>query len=78
MLEKQLGFGAFGSVFQATARGISGSKKDMTVAVKIARRDAEAIQMQALVDELKIMTYLGKHLNVIDILGACTKTITKG
>lgn len=36
--------------------------------------------MGALISELKIMVYLGKqnsHLNVVNLLGAVTKNITK-
>jgi hypothetical protein len=34
--------------------------------------------MDALISELKILIYLGSHLNVVNLLGACTKQITKG
>lgn len=33
--------------------------------------------MRALVSELKIMIHLGRHLNVVNLLGAVTKDITK-
>lgn len=33
--------------------------------------------MQALVKELKIMIHLGRHINVVNLLGAITKNITK-
>jgi hypothetical protein len=34
--------------------------------------------LEALVSELKIMIYLGAHLNVVNLLGACTKTLIRG
>ncbi|KZS19478.1 Uncharacterized protein APZ42_014075 [Daphnia magna] len=34
--------------------------------------------MDALIRELKILIYLGSHLNVVNLLGACTKDIAKG
>jgi hypothetical protein len=34
--------------------------------------------MDALISELKILIYLGSHMNVVNLLGACTKQITKG
>jgi hypothetical protein len=34
--------------------------------------------LEALVSELKIMIYLGAHLNVVNLLGACTKSIIRG
>jgi len=34
--------------------------------------------LEALVSELKILIYLGSHLNVVNLLGACTKQISRG
>lgn len=39
---------------------------------------ADASQMKALAQELKIMIHLGKHLNVVNLLGAVTKNIIDG
>jgi hypothetical protein len=33
--------------------------------------------LEALVSELKIMIYLGGHLNIVNLLGACTKTLVR-
>lgn len=33
--------------------------------------------MRALISELKIMSHLGQHLNVVNLLGAVTKDIAK-
>lgn len=33
--------------------------------------------MRALISELKIMVHLGRHLNVVNLLGAVTKNIAK-
>ncbi|XP_020711050.2 vascular endothelial growth factor receptor 1-like isoform X1 [Athalia rosae] len=74
-LGKQLGSGAFGVVMKAEARGICEEGEVTTVAVKMVRRSAEPAYMRALSSELKIMIHLGKHLNVVNLLGACTKTI---
>ncbi|XP_020711039.2 vascular endothelial growth factor receptor 1-like [Athalia rosae] len=72
---KQLGSGAFGVVMQAEAHGISYKEEVTTVAVKMIRRSADPSYMRALSSELKIMTYLGQHLNIVNLLGACTKNI---
>ncbi|XP_063986555.1 vascular endothelial growth factor receptor 1 isoform X2 [Diachasmimorpha longicaudata] len=74
---KQLGHGAFGVVMKAEARGIMEDEDTTTVAVKMVKRSAESIHIRALVSELKIMVHLGKHLNVVNLLGACTKNIAK-
>ena len=40
--------------------------------VKPTAKSKDAIV--ALVRELKILIYLGEHLNIVNLLGACTKT----
>ncbi|XP_057340700.1 vascular endothelial growth factor receptor 1-like isoform X2 [Microplitis mediator] len=74
---KQLGSGAFGVVMKAEAQGICESESNTTVAVKMVRRSTEPTYIRALASELKIMVHLGKHLNVVNLLGACTKNIAK-
>lgn len=76
-LGKQLGSGAFGVVMKAEADGIVEEGTATTVAVKMVRRSIEPTYIRALASELKIMVHLGKHLNVVNLLGACTKNITK-
>ncbi|KAK9888940.1 hypothetical protein WA026_001159 [Henosepilachna vigintioctopunctata] len=76
-LGKQLGAGAFGVVCKGQAKGIKPEEEITTVAVKMVKRNAEDSCMRALVSELKIMAHLGKHLNVLNLLGACTKNVTK-
>jgi hypothetical protein len=50
-----------------------------TVAVKMVKPTAKSKDaIVALVRELKILIYLGKHLNVVNLLGACTKTSVRG
>ena len=43
-----------------------------TVAVKMVKRDADITYVKALMAELKIMVHLGKHINIVNLLGACT------
>ena len=74
---KQLGSGAFGVVMKAEAHGIRENEIVTTVAVKMVRRTTEPTYVRALANELKIMAHLGKHLNVVNLLGACTKNIFK-
>ncbi|XP_046614588.1 vascular endothelial growth factor receptor 1-like isoform X1 [Neodiprion virginianus] len=74
-LGKQLGSGAFGVVMKAEAQGICAEGEVTTVAVKMVRRSADPSYMKALASELKIMAHLGQHLNVVNLLGACTKNI---
>lgn len=77
-LGKQLGAGAFGRVVKAEAEGIDGCEPMTTVAVKMVRSHGNMIGLKALMSELKIMIHMGSHLNVVNVLGACTKNVTKG
>ncbi|KAK6637652.1 hypothetical protein RUM44_008074 [Polyplax serrata] len=76
-LGKQLGSGAFGVVLKAEAYGIVEDEECTTVAVKMVKRQADSAYIRALASELKILAHLGKHLNVVNLLGACTKNIHK-
>lgn len=76
-LGKQLGAGAFGVVMKAEATGIVDGEETTMVAVKMVKRQADATYIKALASELKIMVHLGKHLNVVNLLGACTKNVAK-
>ncbi|XP_055305941.1 basement membrane-specific heparan sulfate proteoglycan core protein-like isoform X2 [Sitodiplosis mosellana] len=74
---KELGAGAFGVVKEATAQGIIPGEEETRVAVKMVKNIASNEVMRALLSELKIMVHLGRHLNVVNLLGAVTKDITK-
>lgn len=83
----EIGAGHFGRVVKAEAVGIRDScdetavvqrRKHKTVAVKMVRSQTNDAAMDALISELKILIYLGSHVNVVNLLGACTKQITKG
>ncbi|KAF2903028.1 hypothetical protein ILUMI_03160 [Ignelater luminosus] len=76
-LGKQLGAGAFGVVMKAEANGIVDGEETTMVAVKMVKRQADPTYIKALASELKIMVHLGKHLNVVNLLGACTKNVAK-
>ncbi|XP_044310047.1 vascular endothelial growth factor receptor 3 isoform X1 [Varanus komodoensis] len=72
-LGKVLGHGAFGKVMEASAFGINKSNSCETVAVKMLKEGATASEHKALMSELKILIHIGNHLNVVNLLGACTK-----
>ncbi|NP_001014829.3 vascular endothelial growth factor receptor 1 isoform X1 [Danio rerio] len=73
-LEKPLGRGAFGRVMQASAVGIGNSASCTTVAVKMLKDGATPSEHKALMTELKILNHIGHHINVVNLLGACTKS----
>jgi FMS-like tyrosine kinase 1 len=88
-LGRQLGSGAFGRVLRGEAsaplfgasidsdhRANESEPHSMTVvAVKMVKPAAELSQIRALMTELKILIHVGKHLNVVNLLGACTSNL---
>uniref|UniRef100_A0A673M5W0 receptor protein-tyrosine kinase n=1 Tax=Sinocyclocheilus rhinocerous TaxID=307959 RepID=A0A673M5W0_9TELE len=72
-LGEPLGRGAFGQVVEATAYGIEKATTCTTVAVKMLKEGATTSEYRALMSELKILIHIGHHLNVVNLLGACTK-----
>uniref|UniRef100_A0A8C9T7K4 receptor protein-tyrosine kinase n=1 Tax=Scleropages formosus TaxID=113540 RepID=A0A8C9T7K4_SCLFO len=71
-LGKVLGAGAFGKVVEATAYGLGKEGNAMRVAVKMLKPTARVDEKEALMSELKILSHLGHHENIVNLLGACT------
>ncbi|XP_072120648.1 macrophage colony-stimulating factor 1 receptor-like [Mobula birostris] len=71
-LGKVLGAGAFGKVVEATAFGLGQEHEATKVAVKMLKPSAHSTEKEALISELKILSHLGQHSNVVNLLGACT------
>ncbi|XP_061420000.1 LOW QUALITY PROTEIN: receptor-type tyrosine-protein kinase FLT3 [Lethenteron reissneri] len=69
---KLLGSGAFGKVVKAAAHGLLNEDTSTNVAVKMLKPGAHSSEKEALMSELKIMSHLGHHLNIVNLLGACT------
>ncbi|XP_061440387.1 mast/stem cell growth factor receptor Kit [Rhineura floridana] len=69
---KTLGAGAFGKVVEATAYGLFKPDGAMRVAVKMLKPSAHFTEKEALMSELKVLSYLGNHINIVNLLGACT------
>ncbi|CAG2168317.1 unnamed protein product [Oppiella nova] len=77
-LGRTLGQGAFGRVVKAEAIGLEDGDNSTTVAVKMLKERADITQRKALMAELKILIHLGRHLNIVNLLGAVTKNLVKG
>jgi hypothetical protein len=73
---EELGSGFFGRVVKAEAVGLKDADENVTtVAVKMIKPTAKSQDaLVALARELKILIYLGEHVNVVNLMGACTKT----
>ena len=57
--------------------GIIKGEDVSTVAIKMAKPPVDKSQLTSLMGEIKIMQHLGKHLNVVNLLGACTVNLHK-
>ncbi|KAM7373802.1 hypothetical protein PAMP_006505 [Pampus punctatissimus] len=68
-----LGSGAFGKVVEATAYGLGTDNNITRVAVKMLKPSAHSEEREALMSELKILSHLGYHDNIVNLLGACTR-----
>ncbi|XP_077652991.1 platelet-derived growth factor receptor beta-like [Urocitellus parryii] len=73
VLGRTLGSGAFRQVMEVALHHLSHSQATMKVAVSMLKSTARSSEKQALMSELKIMSHLGPHLNVVNLLGACTQ-----
>jgi len=76
--EKKPGEGTFGNFIFGKNRNLSNGSEKIEVAVKMSKPLDNGIDMfKALLSELKIMTYIGRHDNIVNLVGACTQNIQK-
>ncbi|XP_012974796.1 LOW QUALITY PROTEIN: fibroblast growth factor receptor 4 [Mesocricetus auratus] len=75
VLGKPLGEGCFGQVVRAEAFGMDPSQPDQTstVAVKMLKDNASDKDLEDLVSEMEVMKLIGRHKNIINLLGVCTQ-----
>jgi len=69
-----IGEGQFGSVFVGTAKNIYGPEATK-VAVKQVKDMLDENQINVIIDELKILSNLKMHLNLVNLVGACTSEL---
>lgn len=70
--------GCFGRIIKAEARGIVLNEPVTTVAVKTVHSNDDYEAKKVLLEEFKILSNLGRHLNIVNLLGACTNSLDKG
>ncbi|XP_040832113.1 fibroblast growth factor receptor 4 isoform X3 [Ochotona curzoniae] len=75
VLGKPLGEGCFGQVVCAEALGMDPARPDQasTVAVKMLKDNASDKDLADLVSEMEVMKLIGRHKNIINLLGVCTQ-----
>ncbi|KAK2559520.1 Fibroblast growth factor receptor 1 [Acropora cervicornis] len=72
-IREQLGEGAFGLVMRADAVGLPDMPTTNSVAVKMLKADATENELADLLSEMDTMKEIGKHKNIINLIGACTQ-----
>ncbi|CAG7676356.1 unnamed protein product [Allacma fusca] len=66
-----LGSGTFGKV-------VKGHIGFLAVAIKISKSSSESLMyVKCLLKEIKIMSYVGNHPNIVNLFGACTSKLEK-
>ncbi|CAG12555.1 unnamed protein product, partial [Tetraodon nigroviridis] len=75
VLGKPLGEGCFGQVVMGEAMGLDRDRPNWVtkVAVKMLKADATEKDLSDLISEMEMMKIIGKHKNIINLLGACTQ-----
>lgn len=72
-LGETLGEGAFGRVVRAEANGLMKNGTHNVVAVKMVKEGYTDSDMASLVHEMEVMKMIGKHINIINLLGCCSQ-----
>uniref|UniRef100_A0A3Q2EA92 receptor protein-tyrosine kinase n=1 Tax=Cyprinodon variegatus TaxID=28743 RepID=A0A3Q2EA92_CYPVA len=70
VLGQVLGSGPFGRIVEATVSGLTDSDTRTKAVVKMMKYKRDGVQ--SLMSELKVLGYVGPHLNIVNLLGACT------
>ncbi|ODN05825.1 Vascular endothelial growth factor receptor 3 [Orchesella cincta] len=72
-----LGSGTFGTVYRALLCRITDIER-YPVAVKTTNPLSSNVEhFKALLSELKVMTFIGNHKNIVNLIGACTEDVKK-
>lgn len=71
-----IGEGQFGTVLKTTLKSeFEDLQEVQTVAVKTISKNESLGFFKALLMELKILTHVGQHENIVNLIGACTSKI---
>lgn len=73
-LQEPVGQGNFGIVFKEELSSVvENEESTMTIAVKMLKNSINDSDMADLVSEMEVMKRIGKHLNIINLIGCCTQ-----
>ena len=74
-IKGHLGSGHFGSVHKGEITHCLGYNSKISVAVKSLKGLAGEQQIQNFLYEIKIMSYVNPHMNVLNMVGCCTRNL---
>ena len=72
-----LGAGNFGKVYKGEAIGLFYPDSKTTVAIKTINDGSSKNETESLLCEIKILSNISLHFNLVNMMGACTKSPTK-
>ncbi|XP_071819474.1 uncharacterized protein [Apostichopus japonicus] len=72
-LKEELGKGEFGVVYKGVITGVIGYPDNMAVAVKTTKVGAFAEANEDLLDEMKLLSSLGEHRNIMSLVACCSR-----
>ena len=69
---KQIGSGNFGTVSKGEVFGLYRKDSKTTVAIKATKGTAEGVELRDFLHEIKIMSHIKPHLNLVSMIGSCS------
>ena len=74
-IKSQIGKGNFGNVSKGELKELYGSNSLTPIAIKSMNGPAEGSDFQDFLEEIKIMSYVQPHLNLVSMIGSCSSNI---
>ena len=75
---QKIGGGSYGSVHEGTTKNIIHHGQKNKVAIKSVKNPLDPAQIYTLVCEIKVLDKLENHLNLVNMIGACTTEFKTG
>ena len=74
-ITKQIGSGNFGTVSRGQLIGLNQKDSKTTVAIKSTKGPAEGVELRDFLQEIKIMSHIRPHLNLVSMIGSCASEL---
>ena len=75
---RKIGGGTFGSVYEGLTYDLINPKQKIKAAIKAVNNPNDPSQVFALMCEIKVLDKLDKHINLVNMIGACTDEFRNG